>query len=236
MKHYIILPIVLSTSLASAFSLRDQGYFDLGFGPEQIEKTVINRVTTEYFPGPAISTSLGLAYKNGLGLALSYKFNYNKVKTEFDEDARATEFTSYIAGLNFIYKLLPSSEIAVFVQGGPGLVVNTDQMMSTTKIEQTSSVETTTDPAGNTSTKEITENDQAADPFEFRENLTFGYQLGGGIEYRQDNHKALVLQINYLKSSIFKSTYSATDPSKTISTPSDDLEAISGFLTLRYYL
>ena len=235
MRYCIILPIVLRTSFASAFSLRDQGYFDLGFGPEQIEKTKISNTTTEYYPGPAISTSVGLAYKNGLGLALSYKFNYNKVKTEFDEDSRANEFTSYIAGLNFIYKMLPSSEVAVFMQGGPGLVVNTDQTMSSTKTKEPASTETTV--AGTTTTTvTTTEDNQAADPFEFRENLTFGYQIGGGIEYRQDNHQSLILQVNYLKSNIYKSAYSESDPQKVTSTPSDDLESISGLLTLRYYL
>jgi hypothetical protein len=237
MRYCIILPIVLSTSFASAFSLRDQGYFDLGFGPEQIEKTKISNTTTEYYPGPAISTSVGLAYKNGLGLALSYKFNYNKVKTEFDEDSRANEFTSYIAGLNFIYKMLPSSEVAVFMQAGPGLVVNTDQTMSTTKTSETASTETQVTIGGATTTTTTTEDNQAADPFEFLENLSFGYQIGGGIEYRQDNHQSLILQVNYLKSNIYKSAFnSTTDPQKVTSTPSGDLESISGLLTLRYYL
>ncbi len=235
MRHHIILPLVLSASLASAFSLRDQGYFDLGLGPEQIEKTTISNVTTEYYPGPALATSVGLAYRNGLGLAISYKFNYNKVKTNIDEDARAAEFTSYIAGLNFIYKLLPSSEVAVFFQGGPGLVVNTDQTLSSTKVSQTVSTETSTTENVET-TKVITADDQAADPFEFRDNLSFGYQFGGGIEYRQDDHKSFIIQINYLKSSIYKSVYSTANSEKTTSSPHDDLDTISGLITLRYYL
>ena len=115
------------------------------------------------------------------------------------------------------------------------MVVNTDQTMSSTKTKEPASTETTV--AGTTTTTvTTTEDNQAADPFEFRENLTFGYQIGGGIEYRQDNHQSLILQVNYLKSNIYKSAYSESDPQKVTSTPSDDLESISGLLTLRYYL
>lgn len=246
MRKYLVLTCLSCASLLNAFSLRDQGYFDIGVGPEMIEKTEIQGTTTEYSPGPSLKTSVGLAYKNGLGLAISWKFNYHNVKAAYtnagpvtnDDDAK--EFTNYSAGLDFVYKLLPSSDVAFFFNGGPCFVVNTDQkLLSTaTSTPDESTIEITADGDGNvtqTVTTTKTDQEQAADPYEFRENISFGYQVGGGVEYRQDNHKALLVHINYLKSHIYQSTYNSTT-SEVESSAEDDLEGFSGSIALRYYL
>ena len=247
MRNFLVLPIILCVSLLNAFSLRDQGYFDVGIGAEKIEDTEISGVTTEYYPGPNVQASVGMAYKNGLGIGLSYQFNYNKVNKAFTKNSvqknvdDAQEFTNYSASLNFIYKLIPSSEIGFFFSGGPCFVVNSDQKLVSTATAATDSTSSTvvTDGNGNiqtVTTEVVTENEQAADPYEYYDNLSFGYQVGGGLEYRQDKHKSMILQLNYLRSHVYRSTYNAQDPTIIDSSDKDDLEGFYGSFNFRYYM
>ncbi|MCP8351957.1 hypothetical protein [Candidatus Synchoanobacter obligatus] len=243
MKAYLILPLLFTSSMLHAFTLRDQGFFDVGLGPKRIDPITINREKTEYYIGPCFQTSVGIGYKNGLGVSLVYQFNYNKRKSgplnptdPTVNEKYATEFTNYIAGLNFIYKLLPSSEVAFFLQGGPGIVVNTDQKLSPTTSTQTDTTETTVKSDGTSSVVTTEDTTQESEAFSFYENITFGYQVGGGIEYRQDAHKAIVMQVNYLSTHIYQSTFDPQDSTSVISSLDDELEGLSGHLSLRYYL
>jgi hypothetical protein len=241
MRHFTILPVLMITSFVSAFSLRDQGYFDLGFGPAVVDKAKTGLLETEYNVGPLIQTSVGMAYKNGLGLGLVYQFNYNGVKTEITDDDIAPEFTSYIAMLNFVYKLIPSSEFAFFMQGGPGFLVTTDQKLQSTATETTDATVTTTTvgqdgiPTSTTTAVTVDAN-QAADPFQYYDNYSFGYQIGGGLEYRYDNHKSMIIQINYLQGDIYRSTYSAGETARVTTFSKGGLDSYSGAITLRYYM
>ena len=144
MRHFKILSVLCAVSFSNAFSLKDQGYFDLGFGPAVIEKAKTGNIETEYKIGPLIQTSVGMAYRNGLGLGLVYQFNYNEVKSPRESDDIAPEFTSYIAMLNFVYKIIPNSEFSFYVQGGPGFLVTSDQILSSTATQSTDETTTTT--------------------------------------------------------------------------------------------
>ena len=236
-----ILPVLFLSSFSGAFSLRDQGYFDLGAGPIIIDKTKTGRVETEYKLGGLISTSVGMAYKNGLGLGFVYQFNYNEVKSDRATDDVAPEFTSYIAMLNFVYKIVPSSEFGVFFQGGPGFLVATDQTLTSTATQSTDSIETTTttNTDGSVASVQTTvsvDANQDVDPFKYYENYSFGYQFGGGIEYRMDNHKSMLIQVNYLKGNIYRSSFSSTEPETVDTFSTGTLDSFSGAFSLRYYM
>ena len=241
MKHFKVLPILFAASSAGAFSLKDQGYFDLSFGPAIVDKTKTGNIETEYHIGPLIQTSVGMAYKNGLGLGLMYQFNYNEVKSQRSSDDIAPEFTSYIAMLNFVYKLIPSSDFAVFVQGGPGFLITTDQKLASTATQTTDATVTTTVTGADgtvesTSTAITVDSNEASDPFQYYDNYTFGYQVGGGVEYRYDNHKSMLFQINYLQGNVYNSTFSETESTTVTTYKTGPLDSFSGVLTLRYYM
>ena len=241
MRHCKILPVLFLTSFLSAFSLRDQGFFDLGFGPAIIDKTKTGLIETEYKVGPLIQTSVGMAYKNGLGLGILYQFNYNEVKSARATDDIAPEFTSYIAMLNFVYKLIPSSEFAFFVQGGPGFLIATDQILTSTATESTEAIvtSTTTDSSGSVNEVQTTVTVNAnedADPYQYYENYSFGYQFGGGLEYRFDNHKSMIIQVNYLQGNVYRSTFSETEATTVKTFNTGTLDSYSGTFSLRYYM
>lgn len=232
---YRLIPLLFTCLMAHAFSVRDQGFFDLGFGPSYLEDVTINKVTTKYRPGPAVQTSVGLSYKNGLGIGLGYNFNFNYVKGEDVAQDTATELVNSAVVLNFMYRLMPTMDVSVFFSGGPGFIMNTDMKLRSTAKAQTSSTVTTKDGSGATTTVVTTEdNDEAADPYESYDNIAFGYMLSGGIEYRQNPHQSFIVQLNYLNTNVYSSSFnSATD--RVASSFRDSLETYTGFINLRYY-
>lgn len=236
MTRRLLLSLCMITPFAQFLTSRDQGYFDLGFGSTFVEDVKINLVTTEYYPGPAIQTSVGVAYRNGLGLGLLYSFAYNKVKGEDIADDLATELINSEVVLNFTYKVMPSTAVTFFFDGGPGLMINSDQSLKSTATTETASTVTTTDGSGTlTSTVTTTNSDQASSTYESIDNFSFGYRMGGGIEYREDIHKAFIFQIHYTNTNIFKTTFTDTNARRVSSSVSDTMESYNGSLTMRYY-
>lgn len=236
MKYRLLIPLILAFSSTQGFTARNQGFFDLGFGSSFVDDVTMNKTTTEYYPGAAIQTSVGIAYRNGLGLSLQYGFNFNQIKTEDTPKDTATELLNSIVLLNFTYTVLPSSEVTFFFNGGPGLVINSDQKLRSTATEEPSSTVTTAAADGSvTETVTTVNNDQAADPYESYDNINFGYQFGGGIEYRKNKHQSVIIQLGYLNTNIYNSNFN-TETEKVSSWYVDELESYIGNITLRYYL
>lgn len=232
-----VIPLLcLCAPFVYASPSNNKGFFDIGIGPMFIEDVVINSDTTEYYPGLAIQSSFGLAYRNGLGLGLQYHFNYNMIKALAPADDVSTELVNYAVILNFMYTALPKMDVTFFMNAGPALVVNTDMKLRATAESETDTTATTTDAAG-TVTQVVTtvDNSEAADPYETHDNFVFGYQLGGGIEYRQSKHTSAIFQLNYLNTQIFSSTYN-TVTDRPSSYYQDDLEGFTGTIAFRYYI
>ena len=61
-------------------------------------------------------------------------------------------------------------------------------------------------------------------------------QVGGGVEYRYDNHKAMMFQINYLQGNVYRSNFSETETATVTTFKKAPLDSFSGVLTLRYYM
>lgn len=236
MRYRLLLSLCLVSPIIQAFTLRNQGYFDVSLGSSFIEDVLINSVTTEYYPGPSIQVSTGMAYKNGLGLGMLYSFNYNKVKGQDIADSISTEFQNAGIILNFTYKMIPYTSVSFFFNGGPGLLINTDQNLKSTATTETASTVTTADASGSTtSTETTTTTDQSATSYESIDNFSFGYQVGGGIEYREDNHKSFIFQFNLIKTNILSSTFNTTGTKRVQSSATDTLNNYSGSATMRYY-
>jgi hypothetical protein len=223
--------------MINAFSPKNQGFFDIGIGPSFIDDVIINSVTTEYSIGPSLQTSVGLTYKNGLGLSLIYGFNFNPVKDQTTlADDTATELLNSSISINFIYKALPSSEVGFFLNGGPAFIINSDQKLRSTVTSEPTSTVITADAAGaTTQTVSTTSTDQAGSPYESHDNFSFGYVYGGGFEYRQDHHKSFIFQINYFSTNIYNSTFSTTSAGRITAFSDENMNGYSGNATLRYY-
>lgn len=236
MRYRTLLSLCLIAFFTQGFTLRDQGFFELSVGPSFVKDVTINKIKTEYKPGPSIETSVGLAYTNGLGIGIQYLFNFNPVKGLDISDSIATEFLNSAVTLDFIYKAMPAANVTFFIDGGPGMVMNTDQNLKSTASTQTTSTVTTANSAGDTtSTVTTSTSDEAASPYESQDNFAFGYKFGGGIEYREDGHKAYIFQVHYLNTLIHNSTFNTTNSRRTKTSVSETVEGYYGSLTFRYY-
>lgn len=243
--------ILLSTMASSlAFMPRDQGYFDLSIGGEIIQDVKFNDLKKKYSPGPYVNTSIGLSYKNGLGVSLSYSFSYNEPseKTALERDD-SKELTNSTILLNFVYNPTPHSPVSFYVHGAPGLFLNSDQKMKSAEEtsksgqEDTSTTTTTRDAAGAViGTVETTSavsksdvNQEGGQQFEIIDNFSFGYRVGGGIEFKQDIHQAYGIQINYVNGNLMRSSFDSQKDIQFVD-EMDRYNGLSTALVFRYYM
>ena len=254
-RIWIVLSLL--TSLSQAFSLRDQGYFDLGVGPTLINENIYgNDAPIEYSPGAKITTSVGMSYKNGLGLGINYAFTFNnKRNSDQLENNQAREIMTSTFMLDFKYKIMPASDVSLVLHAGPGLLIGSNQTLQKSSVPADESSEATQSQTvtQNFDANGVLEGSQVVttasatqeadagqvnptEEFQAFDNLAFAYEVGGSLEYREDKHKAFAIRVNYLLSELYKSTFDEQDVDKVVKEESDQFENLSTSLVLRYYL